>query len=225
MTSEERRENEDAFMHELRRKSLIRLILSLPVFALSLTGFSYALFRLITASSGPKTVLCFFLLLATVLLLSIFGQMFIDAIDDLNQVREYFRNNQFHAPDDRGRFIVRAKKYAFPEYSRTLLTPEFIMASGQYQTRLPLKDITALEIVPQIASPSFLLLKAYTAIRGQEPLLYQIAVCEHEDPNISDHARLRESALQITEFFHTHAPQCKIISPYMETLQQMMQTC
>ncbi len=224
MTPEERRENEDAFMHELRRKSLIRLILSLPVFALSLTGFSYALFRMITAFSDAKTVLCFFLLLATVMLLGIFGQMFIDAINDLRQVREHFRNNQFGAPDDRGRFIAEAKKHAFPEYSRTLLTPEFIMASGQYQTRLPLKDITALEIVPQFASPSFLLLKAYTAMRGQEPLLYQIGVCEHEDPSIPDHARLRESALQITEFFLIHAPKCKIISPYIET-PRMMQTC
>ena len=225
MTPEERRENEDAFMHELRRKSLIRLILALPVFALSLTGFSYALFRMITtAVSDVKTVLYFFLLLATVMLLGIFGQMFIDAINDLRQVREHFRNNQSGAPDDRGHFIAEAKKHAFPEYSRTLLTPEFIMASGQYQTRLPLKDITALEIVPQYASRSFLLLKAYTAMRGQEPLLYQIGFCEHEDPNIPDHARLRESALQITEFFHTHAPECKIISPYIET-PQMMQTC
>ena len=223
MTSEERRENEDAFMHELRRKSLIRLILSLPVFALSLTGFSYALFRLITASSDPKTVLCFFLLLATVMLLSIFGQMFIDAINDLRQVRDYFRNDRFGAPVDRAGFIADAKKAAFPESGRTLLTPEFIMASGQYQTRLPLKDITVLEIVPQLASPSYLLLKAYTAVRGQEPLLYQIGVCEHEEPDIPDRVRLRESALQITEFFHTHAPKCRIISPYLET-PQMMQT-
>ena len=135
----------------------------------------------------------------------------ITEIHDINDNLAGFRILKDVLP---GTFIENAKQNSVIQSMQTFVTPEFIMTRGQFQSCLPLRQITALTIEPHIGKHSYLLLKANC---GADCRMYRV---ECHDFFYKQEQYLREQAGRITECFRLYAPQCSITSPYTEQFEQ-----